>query len=147
MSFATHLEPRSEFWWRATAFSFLVGALVDLLFGVLVLVFPESAAAWLGVTLPLPRVYLELNGLFLIGLSVLYFMVFLWPRRLAPVAAWGALLRIAGMALFVTSVLQQHADPFFWQAATIDGMLGFLHLICVRLAAGGLVTALRGREG
>jgi hypothetical protein len=129
--------------------SFLLGALVDLGFGLGILVSAEPLARILGLTLPagVLRVYLDLCGLFLVALGGLYLLVFAWPRRLAPVAAWAVLLRVGGFTLFAASTFSGRADRAFWQIAELDACLAFTHLILLRLAAGGLLPALRGRVG
>ena len=133
--------------WRALGLSFLVGASVDLAFGATILVAPGLAAPWLHLTLPHPRIHLDLNGLFLCALGVLYLLIWRQPRRLAPAAAVATLLRFAGAALFAAGVATGRAEPVFAGFAVLDLGLALVHLVLLRAAAGGLVAALgRGSE-
>ncbi len=131
---------------RALGLSFLLGALVDGAFGLAILLAQESLAPVLHVTLPEPRVYLDLCGLFLVALGGIYLLVWREPRRLAPVAAVAILLRYGGLALFAVDVLLRRADLFFLGIALVDGALATLHLVLLRAAAGGLAPALFRRE-
>jgi hypothetical protein len=135
-------------WWRLLGASFLVGALLDLSFGFGVLFAQERLAPVFGLELPIPRVYLDLNGLLLVGLGLIYLLIFYRPRRLAPVAAVATLLRFAGFALFYRDVLSGRADRFFLVIGATEGILAMVHLLLLRLAAGGLVAAiLRDQRG
>ncbi len=151
MSFGTGStrESSRESWWRWLAWSFLVGALADLGFGLGILFMAERLAPILGVALPrgTTRVYLDLCGLFLVALGGLYLMVFAWPKRMVPVAAWATLLRIGGFTLFAGAAFSGRGTSSFWHLAEVDAVFGFTHLILIRLAAGGLLTALRGKVG
>lgn len=135
--------------WRWLRWTFFVGAVVDLSFGLGILLIPERLSPLLQISIPAEssRVFFDLNGLFLVFLGWLYLMVFAWPRRLVPVAAWAALLRIGGFALFAAASYTGRAEPSFWAFAQIDAVLAFAHLIVVRLAAGGVLRALLGRVG
>ncbi|GEM_PF-1874518 len=135
-----------EWAFRALGLSFLLGALVDGGFGLAILLAQEAAAPVLHVTLPEPRVYIDLCGLFLVALGGLYLLVWRSPRRLAPVAAVAILLRYGGLALFAVDVLLRRADLFFLAIALVDGALATLHLVLLRAAAGGLLPALLRRE-
>lgn len=129
-------------WWRLLGWSFLVGGLVDLGFGVAILTAQERLAPLFGITLPVPRVYIDLNGLLLIGLGLIYFLVFANPRRFAPVAVVATLLRFAGMALFAAGLYSGRAEPFFANVARTDAGLALVHAFLLHKAAGSLVSAL-----
>lgn len=133
-----------ERWWKMLGWSFLLGALLDLPFGLGALFAPSQLASILGITPP-PKetgVYLDLSGLFLIALGLIYILIWRQPERLAPVAAAATLLRFAGFALFFRCVMQGRADRFFLGIGCAEALLGFAHLTCLRLACGSLVTAL-----
>lgn len=134
--------------WRLLGYSFLAGAALDLPFGAAILLAPEALAPWLGVALPSGRtwVYFDLCGLFLLALGALYLLTWRAPRRLAPVAAVGALLRFGGLALFWRDVATGRADRFFLVVGSLEGLLGLVHLYLLRAAAGGLVAAFRARD-
>jgi hypothetical protein len=129
-------------WWRLLGWSFLAGGIVDVAFGIGILVAQERLAPVFGITLPTPRVYLDLNGLLLIGLGLIYFLVFSNPRRFAPVAVVATLLRFAGMALFTVGLFSGRAEPFFSNIAKTDAGFAFVHAFLLHKAAGSLVNAL-----
>jgi hypothetical protein len=129
-------------WWRLLGWSFLAGGIVDVAFGIGILAAQERLAPVFGITLPTPRVYLDLNGLLLIGLGLIYFLVFSNPRRFAPVAVVATLLRFAGMALFTVGLFSGRAEPFFSNIAKTDAGFAFVHAFLLHKAAGSLVNAL-----
>jgi hypothetical protein len=132
----------ADLWWRLLGWSFLAGAVVDIGFGVGILAAQERLAPVFGITLPTPRVYVDLNGLLLIGLGLIYLLIFLNPRRYAPVAVVATLLRFAGMGLFTVGLYSQRAEPFFSTIAKVDGSLALVHAFLLIKAAGSLVNAL-----
>lgn len=129
--------------WRGLGISFLIGAIVDLVFGVAILLAAEPAAPLLRVTLPEPRVYLDLNGLLLCGLGAMYLLIWRAPQRLAPIAAAATLLRFGGAALFVTGVATGRAESTFALIAGVDLSLALAHAWFLRQAAGSIWNALR----
>jgi hypothetical protein len=129
-------------WWKLLGWSFLAGGLVDVAFGIGILAAQDRLAPVFGITLPTPRVYLDLNGLLLIGLGLIYFLVFVDPRRFAPVAVVATLLRFAGMALFTVGLFSGRAEPFFSNIAKTDAGFAFVHAFLLHKAAGSLVNAL-----
>lgn len=131
--------------WRLVGLSFLVGAIVDGVFGVAILSAGELFAPVMRVTLPNPRVYFDLNGLFLIFLGLFYVCIWREPRRLAPIAAAATLLRFGGFALFGLGVALGRAEPTFVAIALLDGTLALVHLVFLRRAAGSLWSALTKR--
>ncbi len=136
------MKARGDAAWKALGLSFLAGAVVDLAFGVAILVAAEQVAPWLRLTLPHPPIYLDLDGLLLCALGAIYVLVWRQPRRLAPVAAVATLLRFGGAALFAVGVATGRADPVFAGIAVLDLALALVHLVLLRRAAGGLVAAL-----
>jgi len=139
---ARRLPDESVPWWRLLGWSFLLGGVVDLAFGVGILAAQERLAPVFGITLPTPRVYVDLCGLLLIGLGLIYFLVFANPRRYAPVAVVATLLRFAGMALFTVGLYSGRAEPFFANIARTDAGFAFVHAFLLHKAAGSLVNAL-----
>ena len=129
-------------WWRLLGWSFLAGGVVDVAFGIGILAAQDRLAPVFGITLPTPRVYLDLNGLLLIGLGLIYFLVFVNPRRFAPVAVVATLLRFAGMALFTVGLFSGRAEPFFSNIARTDAGFAFVHAFLLHKAAGSLINAL-----
>ncbi len=134
--------------WTILGWSFLAGAVFDLTFGVGALAAQDRLAALFDVVLPARgvRVQLDLNGLLLVGLGVMYLQIFRDPRRLAPVAAAATLLRFGGFALFYGDVMAGRAGRFYLGIGVAEAILGMVHLALLRLAAGSLVGALLGRE-
>jgi len=140
---AARPEPdETALWWKALGWSFLAGGLVDVGFGIGILAAQDRLAPVFGITLPTPRVYLDLNGLLLIGLGLIYFLVFVNPRRFAPVAVVATLLRFAGMALFTVGLFSGRAEPFFSNIARTDAGFAFVHAFLLHKAAGSLINAL-----
>lgn len=133
--------------WRWLGLSFLVGAVVDLGFGIAILAAAEALAPLMRVTLSTPRVYMDLNGLFLCALGLIYVLIWRQPRRLVSVAAAATLLRFAGCALFFASVAVGRAEPTFALIGTLDGGLAVWHWLILKRTSGGLVTALLDRGG
>lgn len=129
-------------WWRLLGWSFLAGGLVNVSLGIAILAAQERLAPALGITLPTPRVYLDLAGLLLLGLGLIYILVFADPRRFAPVAVVATLLRFAGMALFTVGLFAGRAEPAFAHAARLDAGFAFVHAFLLHKAAGSLVNAL-----
>ena len=123
-----------------------MGAIVDGVFGVAILAAGELLAPLMRVTLPEPRVYFDLNGLFLIFLGLFYVCIWREPRRLAPIAAAATLLRFGGFALFGLGVALGRAEPTFAAIALLDGVLALVHLVFLRRAAGSLWAALSTRR-
>lgn len=133
---------QSALWWRLLGWSFLLGGLWDLSFGIGILVAQDRLAPLLGITLPAPRVYVDLNGLLLIALAIVYFLVFSNPRRFAPVAVVATLLRYAGAALFTAELFLGRAEPTFGMIAKADAVFALVHTFLLHKAAGSLVAAL-----
>lgn len=138
---AVHDPPAAARWWRLVGWSFLVGGVIDLAFGLTILFAAEAAAPLLRLTLPDPRVYLDLDGLFLAALGAFYLLIFREPRRLAPIAAAAALLRAAGCALMLGDALTGRAETAFLWIALMDGLLAVVHLVLLHRAAGSLLRA------
>jgi hypothetical protein len=140
---SSRAEPEENaLWWNLLAWSFLLGGLVDVAFGIGILTAQERLAPVFGITLPQPRIYLDLNGLLLIGLGLIYFVVFANPRRFAPVAVVATLLRVAGTALFTVGLFSGRAEPFFSNIAKTDAAFALVHAFLLHKAAGSLVNAL-----
>lgn len=139
---AVHDTPAVARRWRLVGWSFLAGGVIDLAFGLTILFAAEAAAPLLRLSLPEPRVYLDLDGLFLAALGAFYLLIFREPRRLAPIAAAAALLRAAGCALMLGDALTGRAESVFYGIAVMDGLLALAHLVLLRLAAGSLLGAL-----
>ncbi len=140
---ADHARREQVLAWRGLGISFLIGAIVDLVFGVAILLAAEPVAPLLRVTLPEPRVYLDLNGLLLCGLGAMYLLIWRAPERLAPIAAAATLLRFGGAALFATGVATGRAEPTFALIAGVDLSLALAHAWFLRQAAGSIWNALR----
>ena len=143
---AVHDNPAAARRWRLVGWSFLVGGVIDLAFGLTILFAAEAAAPFLRLSLPDPRVYLDLDGLLLAALGAFYILIYREPRRLAPIAAAAALLRAAGCALMLGDALTGRAEGVFYGIAALDGLLALAHLIFLRLAAGSLLGVLTSRE-
>lgn len=77
-----------------------IGAVYDLVFAVAILLLATPAAAILGLPLPNDRVYLQLNGIFLLILGAIYLAASRDPGRYPAVAPISAAGRVLGFLLF-----------------------------------------------
>lgn len=91
------MDARAE---RRLGLMLAIGAVYDLVFAVAILVLARPAAAILGLPLPDDRVYLQLNGIFLLILGAIYLAASRDPGRYSAVAPISAAGRVLGFLLF-----------------------------------------------
>jgi hypothetical protein len=107
----------------------LVSLGYDGIVGAFLLLTPDLLAGWFGVLPPTPRIFSDLNGLFLLAVAAGYYH----PWR-DPIAGrsymWvmGPGLKGAGAALFVMDYLVRHSPASFLLFAASDGALAALTL-------------------
>lgn len=80
-----------------------IGAVYDLGFGVAILAFARPSGAILGLPIPDERVYLNLNGVFLLILGAIYLAASRAPGRYPAVAPISAAGRVLGFLLFASA--------------------------------------------
>lgn len=106
-----------------------ISGLYDLVVGALLLYAADRLATWFGVPPPNPRVFGDLNGLFLIAVGVGYGMPLRDPQRYRGYL-WimGPLLKGAGAATFVLDFMMRGSPPAFLLFAASDGLLAAVTL-------------------
>ena len=97
--------------------------------GATLLLAPGLLASWFGVAPPTPRIFSDLNGLFLLAVSAGYYL----PWRDPIAGRWymwvmGPGLKGAGAALFVLDYAVRHSPASFLLFAASDGALALLTL-------------------
>ena len=106
-----------------------VSGLYDLVVGALLLVVPGWLASSFGVPAATPRIFSDLNGLFLVAVGIGYY--FPWRdsvRHRGYLWVMGPLLKGAGAALFVGDYLLRGAPRSFLLFALSDGLLALVTL-------------------
>lgn len=97
--------------------------------GCVLLLAPGLMASWFGVPPPEPRIFSDLNGLFLLAVSAGYYL----PWRDPAAGRWymwvmGPGLKGAGAAAFVLDYVVRHSPASFLLFAASDGALALLTL-------------------
>ena len=82
--------------WQRVSWSMKVGAVWDAAFAAAIFAFPERASSWLKIPLPADRLHFGLNGVLLLLLAGLYWLIALDPERRASLVAWTAVGRFLG---------------------------------------------------
>jgi hypothetical protein len=72
----------------------LVDALINLLLGLLLIIFPAGFAGWLGVPLPQSRFYVNILGAVFVGIAI----ALVWEARRDPRSMKSAGLGVTGAA-------------------------------------------------
>jgi hypothetical protein len=117
----------------------------DASVGAVLLFAPGVLAAWFGVAPPTPRIFSDLNGIFLLAVSAGYYL----PWRDPVAGRWymwvmGPGLKGAGAFLFVLDYVVRHSPASFLLFAASDGTLAVLTLAAL-VAGRGSMPALRPR--
>jgi hypothetical protein len=111
--------------------SFVAGisGLYDLTVGAFLLLAADSLASLFGVPAAHPRIFSDLNGLFLIAVGAGYYLPFRDPVRYRGYL-WimGPMLKGAGAAAFLLDYLFRGSPPSFLLFAASDGTLALLTL-------------------
>lgn len=107
----------------------LASLFYDGVVGAVLLLAPGLLASWFGVAPPTPRIFSDLNGLFLLAVSAGYY----FPWRDPIAGRWymwvmGPGLKGAGAALFVLDYVVRHSPASFLLFAASDGTLALLTL-------------------
>jgi len=116
---------------RLGMLSFVAGisGLYDLIVGAFLLLAADSLASLFGVPAANPRIFSDLNGLFLIAVGAGYYLPFRDPVRYRGYM-WimGPMLKGAGAAAFLLDYLFRGSPPSFLLFAASDGTLALLTL-------------------
>ena len=107
----------------------LVSLCYDGIVGATLLLAPNLMASWFGVPPPTPRIFSDLNGLFLLAVSAGYYL----PWRDPVAGRWymwvmGPGLKGAGAAAFVLDYALRHSPASFLLFAASDGALALITL-------------------
>ena len=106
-----------------------ISGLYDTVVGALLLFVPDLLASWFGVPPANPRIFSDLNAIFLIAIGVGYYLPWREPDRYRGYMwVMGPLLKGAGAAAFVLDYLYRGSPPMFLLFAASDGALALLTL-------------------
>jgi hypothetical protein len=106
-----------------------VSGLYDFIVGALLLSVPGLLASAFGVPPAHPRIFSDLNGLFLLAVGAGYYLPWREPERYRGYMwVMGPLLKGAGAALFIGDYLLRGSPQSFLLFAASDGALALLTL-------------------
>jgi hypothetical protein len=111
--------------------SFVAGlsGLYDFIVGAFLLVAADSLASLFGVPPATPRIFSDLNGLFLMAVGAGYYLPWRDPARYRGYLwVMGPLLKGAGAAAFLLDYAFRGSPPSFLLFAASDGALALLTL-------------------
>ena len=110
-----------------------ISGLYDTVVGALLLFAPDLLASWFGVPPANPRIFSDLNALFLIAIGVGYSLPWREPDRYRGYMwVMGPLLKGAGAAAFILDYLHRGSPAMFLLFAASDGTLALLTLWALR---------------
>src|SRR5215510_16424343 len=109
-----------------------VSGVYDTAVGLFLLVAADQLASLFGVPPPQPRIFSDLNGLFLVAIGIGYY----WPYRDPVGARWylwvmGPLLKGAGALAFLIDHFVRHSPASFLLFAASDGILAILTAVAL----------------
>jgi hypothetical protein len=106
-----------------------ISGLYDFIVGALLLCAPGLLAATFGVPPATPRIFSDLNGLFLLAVGAGYYFPWREPERYRGYMwVMGPLLKGGGAALFIVDYLYRGSPASFLLFAASDGTLALLTL-------------------
>ena len=106
-----------------------LSGLYDFVVGALLLCVPGLLASAFGVPAASPRIFSDLNGLFLLAVGAGYYLPWREPERYrAYMWLMGPMLKGAGATLFVVDYLLRGSPRSFLLFAASDGALALLTL-------------------
>ena len=106
-----------------------LSGLYDLVVGALLLSVPGLLASAFGVPPAHPRIFSDLNGLFLLAVGAGYYLPWREPERYRGYMwVMGPVLKGAGAALFIVDYLLRGSPQSFLLFAASDGALALLTL-------------------
>lgn len=106
-----------------------ISGLYDIVVGALLLFAADLLASWFGVPPASPRIFSDLNAIFLIAIGIGYYFPWREPDRYRGYM-WlmGPLLKGAGALAFVLDYLYRGSPPMFLLFAASDGALAVVTL-------------------
>ena len=106
-----------------------ISGLYDIVAGALLLLPADLLAAWFGVPPASPRIFSDLNALFLIAIGIGYYLPWREPDRYRGYMwVMGPLLKGAGAIAFLLDYLYRGSPPMFLLFAASDGTLALVTL-------------------
>jgi len=106
-----------------------ISGLYDIVVGAFLLVGPGTLASIFGVSMPTPRIFSDLNAIFLLAIGIGYYLPWREPERYRGYMwVMGPLLKGAGAVLFVVDYLYRGSPAAFLLFAVSDGTLALLTL-------------------
>ena len=106
-----------------------ISGLYDAVVGALLLCVPDRLASIFGVPPAHPRIFSDLNGLFLIAVGIGYYCPWRDPERYRGYMwVMGPLLKGAGAAAFVADYFLRGSPKSFLLFAACDGLLAAVTL-------------------
>jgi hypothetical protein len=106
-----------------------ISGLYDLIVGAFLLLAADSLASLFGVPPASPRIFSDLNGLFLVAVGIGYYFPWRDPVRYRGYLwVMGPLLKGAGAIAFLLDYLFRGSPPSFLLFAASDGSLALLTL-------------------
>lgn len=106
-----------------------VSGLYDGVVGAVLLLFPAQMAATFGSPPPVPPIFADLNGIFLLAVGIGYWMPYRDPVRYRGYLwVMGPLLKGAGALAFVLDYLLRGSPGMFLLFAASDGTLAIVTL-------------------
>jgi hypothetical protein len=119
-----------------------ISGLYDFVVGAFLLLAPGSLAALFGVSLATPRIFSDLNAIFLLAIGLGYYLPWREPERYRGYMwVMGPVLKGAGAAVFVLDYLYRGSPASFLLFAASDGALALLTLYALLTPS----TPVRGR--
>ena len=109
-----------------------ISGLYDFVVGAFLLLAPDRLAALFGVPPASPRIFSDLNGLFLLAVGAGYYLPWRDPERYrAYLWVMGPLLKGAGAAVFVLDYTFRGSPASFLLFAASDGTLALVTLMAL----------------
>jgi|SRR6478735_11356269 hypothetical protein len=116
----------------------LVSGLYDIVVGAFLLFGADHLARWFGVPAASPRIFSDLNALFLIAVGIGYALPWRDPARYrAYMWIMGPLLKGAGAAAFLLDYAFRGSPRSFLLFAASDGLLALVTLLVLVEDRGG----------
>lgn len=115
----------------------LLSLVYDGAVGAVLLLIPDLMARWFGVPPASPRIFSDLNGLFLLAVAAGYYL----PWRDPVAGRWylwvmGPGLKGAGAIAFILDFTLRHSPRSFLLFAASDGTLAVLTLVALAASRG-----------
>jgi hypothetical protein len=118
-----------------------ISGLYDGVVGALLLCAPAWLAQTFGVPPASPRIFSDLNGLFLLAVGIGYYLPWRDPSRYRGYLwVMGPLLKGGGAVIFLLDYFLRGSPASFLLFAASDGALALLTLYGLRVTAQSLIT-------